>query len=154
MPIRQSERRLVIESGIGIVARYRQSAAQSIPNATTTVIIWNTVVRANPDLSLNVGSGVVTVLRAMDALICGIAGFAPNAVGSRAGIININGTEEAASSTGTATAAAPACLTPTLPVKLSVGDTISLSAFQDSGIAINTYTGGTQYGSLTIIPLN
>lgn len=110
--------------------------AQSIPNGAYTKATFGTVV-AWREMGVNAAAGTLTVTRAGAYLIAGAVCYAANATGVRYATLAVNAATLRLASVPGFTGGQP---TPTVSaiLNLTVGDVITLEAYQSSGAALNT----------------
>lgn len=130
-----------------VICELRQTAAQSIPNSSTTTPVTFDTEDIDTDSGHSTSSNTsrYTAQRAARFQISGKVNFATNATGQRSAWWSINGTQLAASQVdvpGNASVG-PCLVLPTMTVLLAVGDYVEMIAFQNSGGSLNTASSST-----------
>lgn len=133
------------------MARMRQTAVQSVPNNTSTAIVFNVA-----DVDTMGGWNNTTTYQAVVAgryQCSGGMSFAANATGVRTVQWAVNGVDVLGSGV---LIPASAAATQRISVRtellyLAVGDTLTLTAFQNSGGALNTAVIGVEQASMNVL---
>lgn len=121
------------------------SAAQSIPTSAWTILSWDTEeIDNNAMHSATTNNHLITVQTTGLYLISALLKFATNATGRRglyisnyvSGVTGVMLDARVAAVSGETTSISASCLK-----QLTAGDLIWMSAYQDSGSALNTYNG-------------
>ncbi|HEV2778811.1 MAG TPA: hypothetical protein VGX25_05365 [Actinophytocola sp.] len=122
----------------------RNTAAQSINNATFTALVFNTDDNDPDNLhSTSANTDRITIATAGLYMVMGGGATAGNVTGTRLARITKNGSVVAASGGGAPPPAATEngwALTQWTPVQCSAGDILRVEYFQSSGGALNTAT--------------
>lgn len=133
----------VVKAAPAIWARVYHNAAQSIPDAATTALNFNSE-RFDTDVihDTSTNNERLTCKTAGVYLISASVGFVSNATGFRALILRLNGTTFIALDERPTVNGNALRLTITTVYQLAVNDYVEALAYQTSGGALNTDQGG------------
>lgn len=126
--------------------RIYRGAAQSIPNNTSTTVVFNTVHGTGNAGTLNTGTGVFTITEEGLYLVGATVVFAGNGTGRREMNINHSGSIIGNDDDSPAGTTADRALSAVALNLFSVNDTIDVDVFQNSGAALNI-NGGAYVGN-------
>lgn len=140
-------------SAPGGFRRERTTSAQSIPDATITNLEFNGFAfnEVTDFLSWDGTNNEFDVTRDCTATIAGGVLFAANGTGQRDLLINVNNTTVARQRMDAAATGSTALNAASGPVRLSLGNTVSVQVVQNSGASLDAQNSAHTFGAIQVM---